>query len=150
MSRGSDDHLTEALRELAAESESDAETGDRTVNEGQNRKPAEPIAGVNVPTRTAREVRNARAGHTRNRGQTRHHHRRFKATAVPLIATVGLLLLLPAIWGTMLLAGVEVWLSERRGATTMARTMLVCWPIAIALFGSAIFYAVQLFQQRRR
>ncbi|MAE64535.1 MAG: hypothetical protein CMJ18_09725, partial [Phycisphaeraceae bacterium] len=72
----------------------------------------------------------------------------LKAFAVPVLLTVGLLLLIPAVWGTLLLAGFEVWASGREGAVTMAKAMLVCWPIALVLLGSAAFYAMQLRRER--
>ncbi len=65
----------------------------------------------------------------------------LKAVAVPILATVGLLLLFPAIWATLLLAGVEVWQSEREDARTMAVAMLACYPVALVMFaGSGLFF----------
>jgi len=68
---------------------------------------------------------------------------RLRAVAIPVLLLVGIALLFPAVWAVMLLAGGEVRNHDRPGAIGMARVMLVCWPIALALLGSAVFYMVQ-------
>ena len=62
----------------------------------------------------------------------------MKGVAVPVLITVGGLLLIPAVWAALLLAGAVT--SEREGAQTMAYAMLACWPIALILFAAAGFY----------
>jgi hypothetical protein len=74
----------------------------------------------------------------------------LKALAVPILVTLGLLMLLPAVWGTLMLIGVEVPASDRDGATLMAAFMLVCWPIALAMFGIAGVLFRQVSRQKQR
>lgn len=72
----------------------------------------------------------------------------FKAVATPVMATIGLLLLLPAAWGTLILMGVEVWNSDREGATTMAQAMLICWPLSLAMLALSVLLFLQVRAER--
>ncbi len=54
---------------------------------------------------------------------------------------VGGLLLVPAVWATLLLGGANVWGAARQDANRMATAMLVCWPLAMALVGAGIYYS---------
>lgn len=74
----------------------------------------------------------------------------LKATMAPILLTVGLLVLLPAIWGTMLLLGMDVFMSERSNAKTMATFMMVCWPIAVALIATAIVLFLQVSKAKKK
>jgi len=65
-----------------------------------------------------------------------------KFATFPLI-TVGLLMLIPAIWSVMVLNGQEAPGSDRPDARNMAYLMLVCWPIAILLLGAGGTFLVQ-------
>lgn len=68
----------------------------------------------------------------------------FKAVMVPIVATVGILLLLPAVWGTMVVLGQNVWRSDRPDAATMGKAMLICWPLSLALIGLAVIMYLQV------
>jgi len=74
----------------------------------------------------------------------------LKATAAPLLATVGLLLLVPAVWSLLLLGGVAVPGSEREDSRPMAAIMLVSWPIAICLIGVSVLFFKQVMQEKKR
>ncbi len=53
--------------------------------------------------------------------------------AVPLLMGMGALMLVIASWATALLLGLEVPMSEREDASSMATMFLVAWPMAILL-----------------
>ena len=74
----------------------------------------------------------------------------LKATAAPLLATVGVLLLVPAFWSLLLLAGVNVPGSDREDAGQMAAIMLVSWPIAICLIVAAVFFFLQIAKEKKQ
>lgn len=74
----------------------------------------------------------------------------LKATAAPLLATVGVLLLIPAVWSTLLLIGVGVPGADRQDARPMATVMLLSWPIAICLIAASSFFFVQVIRQRKQ
>jgi hypothetical protein len=67
-----------------------------------------------------------------------------KAMGIPVLLTVGLLLLIPGFWSLLLLAGAIK--NNREDARTMAFVMLMCWPIAAVLFTAAGYF----YQQFRR
>lgn len=64
----------------------------------------------------------------------------LRSAMVPVLCFVGVLLLIPAVWAVMLLAGAAVWHHERQDAIAMASVMLVCGPIACAMFAGAWHY----------
>jgi len=71
--------------------------------------------------------------------------RTLKATAIPILITVGFALLIPGTWALLLLAGAKwVWSANRENARGMAMVMLVCWPIAFSLFFGALFFFRQV------
>ncbi len=74
----------------------------------------------------------------------------MKATMAPILLTVGLIVMIPAVWGTLLLMGVSMPLSERSNANTMATFMLLCWPIAIALIVTAIILFMQVSKAKKK
>lgn len=55
----------------------------------------------------------------------------------PALLLIALLLLIPGVWGILLLAGVAVPNAERDGARTMAVAMLISLPIAALLVAMA-------------
>lgn len=72
----------------------------------------------------------------------------IKEIAVPLLFTVGVILLIPAVWGTLVLAGsIE---SKREGAKGMAAAMLVCYPVALCLIGGGILFLRQVMKEKAR
>lgn len=73
----------------------------------------------------------------------------LKATAAPLLVTVGLLLLIPAFWSVLLLAGVGVPGSAREDSRPMAAVMLACWPIAICLIITAVVFFKQMARAKK-
>lgn len=75
-------------------------------------------------------------------------HASLKATAVPLLATVGVLLLWPAMWSLMHLAGHQTEAGSRASADGMAKAMLIAWPIAFMLLGSALFLFIQVQKEK--
>ena len=74
--------------------------------------------------------------------------RGFQATAVPVLMTVGLILVGLGVWGTAVLSGAEVVLSDRPRADTMALGMILAgYPLGGALLAGAAFF---LYQLRKR
>ena len=63
----------------------------------------------------------------------------MKKIGTPMMLGVGVLLLIPAIWGTCLLLGYNVWQSGRSDAKTVAGFMLICYPIGLMLVGYGAF-----------
>ena len=117
--------------------DNDAGVGDGVASEG----PAEALAA-------AQRVHRQRAAdglRRRERKQTDH----LKVAAVPILAIVGVLLLIPAVWAVLLLTGTPVWHHQRTGARSMAAVMLICGPIALAMFCGAAYYGTQLRRGRR-
>ena len=74
----------------------------------------------------------------------------LKATVAPLLATVGVLLLIPAVWSTLLLVGITVPGADREGSQGMAAIMLLSWPIAICLLGASVAFFVQVIRYKRQ
>ena len=64
----------------------------------------------------------------------------LRPATVRVLCFIGVLLLIPAAWAVLLLAGAAVWHHERQDAIAMASVMLVCGPIACAMFGGAWHY----------
>lgn len=76
-------------------------------------------------------------------------HSEFKAVAAPILLTVGVMLLIPAFWAVLVLAGAGVPMSEREDAVTMAKVMLLCWPLAISLLLPALIIFGQLHARKK-
>jgi len=74
----------------------------------------------------------------------------LKATVAPLLATVGVLLLIPAIWSTLLLVGITVPGAGREDSRPMAAVMLLSWPIAICLLAASSAFFVQVVRHKRQ
>lgn len=72
-----------------------------------------------------------------------------KALSIPVLITVGLLLLMPAVWGTLVLAGFEAPRHDDPQAKPMAAFMLVCWPLALSLLITAGVFIRQLSAAKR-
>lgn len=73
----------------------------------------------------------------------------FKAIAAPILMTVGAMLLIPAFWAVLVLAGASVPMADREDAPTMAKVMLLCWPLALSLIVPATFIFLQLAAERK-
>ncbi|MAE61906.1 MAG: hypothetical protein CMJ49_11190 [Planctomycetaceae bacterium] len=81
-----------------------------------------------------------RTGSPRSAGARRRSND-LKRTAVPILITVGVLLLIPGFWALAVLAGLSVPLADQGDADTMAWVFLCCLPIsAILLVGAVVFY----------
>ncbi len=74
----------------------------------------------------------------------------LKKASVPILVTVGSLMMVPALWGLAVLMGIEVPRSQQAGAGRMATAMLACWPIALGLYGGAAVFWMQLKKQSGR
>ncbi|MEX0775839.1 MAG: hypothetical protein WD042_09025 [Phycisphaeraceae bacterium] len=120
---------------------------------GQAQEPA--------PSRSSRPQRSAAPAYTRTSiGATpspsvRTRGRRptqdtggIKAMAVPVVITVGVLLIIPGIWALMALMGIAS--TEREGATGMALLMLIAWPISFCLLAAGVVMFMQLQTAKKR
>ena len=87
---------------------------------------------------------------TRNRPIRKSSSHGLKATAAPLLATVGVLLLIPGIWSVLTLSGMDIAGSKRDDAKAMATAMLVCWPIAICLLVTAAIFFTQILKEKKQ
>ncbi len=74
----------------------------------------------------------------------------LKAVAAPLLATVGVLLLIPAMWALLLLMGVGVPGSARDDSRPMAAVMLISWPIAICLIAASVLFFNQILREKKQ
>lgn len=74
----------------------------------------------------------------------------IKAMAAPVLMTVGLMLLIPAFWSVLVLTGAPVPMADREDASTMAKVMLLCWPLSLTLIIPAVFMFVQISAQKKR
>ena len=70
--------------------------------------------------------------------------------AAPVLLTVGVLLLVPAVWAVLVLLGASVWRSDWPGADRMSLIMLMCWPIAAGLIAGACWCWPRAKTHRRR
>ncbi len=108
------------------------------------------------PSPKSQQLKRKTATSTGRRAPTKYPPRRkskghdLKATAAPLLATVGILLLVPAIWSALLLIGVGVPGAEREDSRPMAAVMLLSWPIAICLIAASTFFFIQVARQKKR
>ena len=162
MKSGETDGLSDILREMAEKPDSTFKTSYREAeNTPVKNDPQQPHrdtldAGTAPPLATALPdkppVMPPRSASGTGRQQTpyatlRHGHRQhlgLKTMAMLVLSTVGMLLLIPAVWALLLLAGAEVWNHDRTGAHKMALLMLICWPIAFALLCGAVYYFIQI------
>ncbi len=106
-----------------------------------------PAARAPSQTRRAPST-NTRTAHRRPAARSSSHG--LKATAAPLLATVGVLLLVPALWSVLTLSGMNVVGSDREDAQAMAMVMLVCWPVALCLLIAAGVFLKQILQENKR
>lgn len=74
----------------------------------------------------------------------------FKAVAAPVLLTVGCMLLVPAFWAVLVLAGAAVPMADREDAPSMAKVMLLCWPLALSLLIPAIFIFINLSNEKKQ
>jgi|GEM_PF-5645780 len=115
-------------------------------DEHDEQEAADPMASLNAASSSA----TAAPRRTSVRPK-RKKDNSLKATAVPILITVGCLLLVPAIWAVMILGGSETaWGAERENASSMAKIMLVCWPLALILIISALVMIVQMLRDKKR
>jgi len=74
----------------------------------------------------------------------------LKAVFAPVLLTFGVLMLLPAVWAVMILMGAEVWMHDGQGVDTMAKIMLICWPVGLGLLAGAFVSFVQLSREKTK
>jgi hypothetical protein len=74
----------------------------------------------------------------------------LKAIAVPIMGTVGVLLLVPATWALLYLFSVQVPGFDRPSARPMAFMMMMCWPIAIILIAGAVVMFRQVMREKAK
>lgn len=74
----------------------------------------------------------------------------LKGVAAPILMTVGAMLLIPAFWAVLVLTGAPVPMADREDASTMAKVMLLCWPLALTLIIPAIFMFIQISAEKKR
>jgi hypothetical protein len=72
----------------------------------------------------------------------------LKEVAVPLLFTIGVILLIPAIWGTLILTGKLE--STRASAKGMATAMLVCYPVSACLIAGGVLFLRQVMKEKAR
>lgn len=69
--------------------------------------------------------------------------------AAPVLATTGLLLLVPAAWATLSLAGVNMLGDDRPQTGAMTWAMLAAWPVAIVLIAAGAFLMVKMLRAKK-
>lgn len=74
----------------------------------------------------------------------------LKAIVAPILMTVGVMLLVPALWSVLVLMGASVPMSGREDSNSMAKMMLLCWPLAISLIVPAAMIFIQISDAKRR
>ena len=56
--------------------------------------------------------------------------RKMRKMVAPLLLASSIGLIVPAVWSVLVLAGLDVALSDKDASRPMAMMMLVCWPLA--------------------
>lgn len=115
---------------------------------GSAKRPANPKSQRVNATRSKNTRTNGSSRPARLPRKSKTHD--LKATVAPLLATVGILLLVPAVWSTLLLVGVTVPGAEREDSRPMAAVMLLSWPIALCLIAASIAFFLQVTRYKRR
>ena len=70
-------------------------------------------------------------------------------TITPVLYTIGLMLLVPAMWAVLILSGAEkIPGAQIDDAPMKAKFMLICWPVAILLLATAIYYTLQIMGEK--
>lgn len=124
-----EDDLAAALAGTSADV--DAESAEAPAFEMAD-APAFDMADAPVARRRERPVASAQSGTG------------LKAIGAPIFVLLGLVTLVPAVWGTLLLAGMNVPLKNTEGASSMAKVMLVTWPIGIFIIAVGIRMMLQV------
>ena len=108
-------------------------------------------SGDAIAASPRREPAPSAAGRGRSRpSQKQRADLQFKSFAVPVLITVGGLLMLIGIWGTAVSQGADIWLSDRpRAGQVATAAQLAGYPLGIALFAGAGFFIFQLQQSKK-
>lgn len=69
---------------------------------------------------------------------------------IPIIFLFGLMTLIPAVLGVLILVGADVPLADRDDSKTMALVMLACWPVSLGLIAGGIWYLIQYNKVKRK
>ena len=73
----------------------------------------------------------------------------MKAFFTPIIITLGALLLAPAFWAVMILAGRIEVVEGDESTRTVAMIMLASWPISLFLIVSGVIFAIQVSREKK-
>lgn len=68
----------------------------------------------------------------------------IKPTLVPIMLTVGGLLMVPGLWALGILMEMNLPGSDRESARSMAALMLICIPMSLALEATALAFVIQM------
>lgn len=102
-------------------------------------------AGLHAAVVTADRDREAREPTPANASA-----RMVKLLAALVLFVMGLIMAAIASWATMVLVGFEIHLADRPGASFVATGMLVAYPIAMLLLGTATVLVQQVLRDKRR
>jgi len=99
-------------------------------------------AGRGATRSTSSRRPSSSSGRGGNRRAASQNHD-LKRTAIPILLTVGVVLLIPGIWAVCLLIGLEVPRHNEPDAKQVALAMLITWPLSLCMIGGAIFFLMQ-------
>lgn len=138
----------------SAASSSKSKEAQRKTSRATSSKSKQPASSAKIKAVPAKKKPQQRSSSRPTASRSRLPQRKskthdLKATAAPLLATVGLLLLIPAFWSVLLLADVDVPGSAREDSRPMAAVMLACWPIAICLIVAAFIFFKQTIRAKK-
>ncbi len=77
------------------------------------------------------------------RGAKKAPNHDLKRTAIPILITVGVLLMVPGLWAVGQMLGFAVPRHEDPKAGQMALAMLITWPMSLCMIAGAVFFWVQ-------
>ncbi len=107
------------------------------------RKPSNTTAAAPAPARTS-ATPNARPRKPHKQSQ---QNAKLKRVGVPLILSLGVVMLLPGCWAIAQLAGFEVFKHDDAKAGQMAYAMLTTFPLSLALIAGAIYIHITARRQ---
>ncbi|MBI1368904.1 MAG: hypothetical protein GC162_09660 [Planctomycetes bacterium] len=99
-------------------------------------------AFLNTPKRKTDKKKQGRRGKPRPAS--------LRKLAIPVLVGIGLALMAPGMWAVGILTGMDVPMLGRDNSHAMAIIMLVCWPISLLSFVSAIFMYMGMAEQEQR
>jgi len=119
-----------------------------STSEDKPRRRSANSAGPAAPRSSSTSRGSARPASSRRPASGRGGNRKpanhdLKRTAIPILLTVGGLLLIPGIWAVCLMLGLEVPRHDDPQANQVALGMLITWPLSLCMIGGAIFFWMQ-------